>query len=314
MSKFLQGFEGCDLLFTNGTYFLAGGKFLWLFDKSGYLISKYKDIRYPKRVVFFGDNTALIDGAVDKAFHHVSLDSADILWSSTKKGRRQRETKFAVSPDGLIVYTAFFLKNVLYVECISPHKKLHNRYMIEGKVGVIHDLFCGSDGQLYILHGWLKPKDEDYCPAEKTITHLYHILSISFSEDGCHCSHLREWEMTGRAWPRGFNGTKILQEDYTIVDLLTGEKYLLIPQSDIDPLPQNDGMRWNYEPERKLLTVQYLRTPLNIVIDCVERKIVAKYHFPDYPHGFFGRLVEDTFWIPFEEGIVKKAFPDNRTG
>ena len=305
----------CDSIFTDGTSILAAGKKLWLFRVDGSFVATFKMIRDPHKVAFLPQNTALIDGGGDGSYHYISLNDGSVLWSSLKKGRRNRTSwRFAVSPDGSVVYDICYDDHgVMHVDRICPKEKQHNRYRIEDPdmLRVTHDIYCDEEGNLCAFQSHIVIDPDDLYPQTSPSMRQNGILAISFEADEPKCTWKKRWKNEAKSTRTacGCDGKCILREDFSVLDLDTMKEYRLFQEDVLKTLPR-DGFDWSYEEERQLLTVHYIAAKTNIVIDCKKREVVGKYSRSNGFLGFEGCLVGNEFWIGTDEGIIKYPFPN----
>ncbi len=308
MRKFdLASVEDCERIFAHKDTVILSGKNPWIFRKDGTYIAKLKKIRNSYDMVFLPDNMVLMDGKVDLAYHYVSLDTGEIIWSFPKKGKRDGITnEFAVSPDGEFVYYVYEIKNILHVDQLFPRKQLCNTYTIPLGMRATWDCACDADGNLLLLQSFL--------------VHNY-------MEDGTDNSHhfqgILKWSPSNPepTWvyeckrgngPRttlcACNDKYVLYDDFTVVSIRDGEEYNLLQNNPAINRAPGGFVVSNYDPERSLLTVVFLYSWSTIIIDCKSRRIVA--HYTPISRGLSdGCLIDDEFWIGTYDGVIKRPFP-----
>lgn len=302
-------------IFSNGEDVLVAGKHLWLFRADGSFVTKFAAIRLPMKAVFLPNRRVLVDGYGDKAYHYIALDSGEVLWRSNKKGRRMMESnRFAVSPDGMTIYDTCYIQNkAMQIDRICPENKSHETFMIDECLRVTEDIFCDKTGALCALQTHLIIDPDDPYSEKKTPVRQHGLLSISF-ENGTAVPHwTSQWQSQNGDISHGFaracDGTHILYEDLSVLDMNKQVILQLLSPEETAQFPK-DGFTWTYDCERKLLTVSFVSSLYNYVIDCDKKKIVAKYGRCDSSVGYQGCLVGDEFWMGTADGIVKRPFPN----
>lgn len=308
----LNTVKDCDSVFSDGENVLLGGKNLWLFRRDGTFVVKYKTIRNPHKVAFLPGNTALIDAHGDGAYHYISIDSGEILWSTLKKGRRSgRAGRFAVSPDGRTVYDVCANPSGgFHIDRFVPSEQEYDHYVLRDGLRVTRDIYCNRNGDLCILQSHILVDSEDPYSDNQIAMEQFGILVVSMEQGELNYNWLRRWQSRPGTYTSavGCNGKYILRSDFSVLDLDTMETFRLLSESDQQTLPK-DGFGWHYEARKKFLTVYYLMEKLNIVIDCRQRKVVARYPREDWSTGYQGSLVDEEFWMGTSGGVIKRPFP-----
>lgn len=300
-------------IFTNGSDVLAAGKNLWLFRADGSLVTKFHSIRPPVKVAFLPNRTAIVDGQGDTAYHSISLERGEILWSSNKKGRRRMESyRFAVSPDGMTVYNVCYLQNgSMRIDRLCPQSKTHETCDITDCLRVTEDIFCDPEGVLCALQTHLIIDPNDPYSQNHPPIRQHGILSIPWENGTPKPYWKRQWQTTAAAYTpaRGCDGTHILYEDFSVLNMDSQTVCQLLSPEEIASLPKG-GFLWTFEPSGKRLTVCYIASALNIIMDCEKKKIAARYDRLDPSIGYRGCLIGGAFWMGTPGGIVKRPFPN----
>lgn len=304
----LKTVKDCDSIFSNGSDVLLGGKNLWLFRADGTFVAKHTTIRNPSKAIFLPHNTVLVDGHGDGSYHYISLIDGEILWSSIKKGRKTSISvdRFAVSSDGMIVYDVYHgTSNDLYVNRIIPQQQKHDYYIIKDGLRVTHDVYCDENDSLCVLQSHLLVGCGD------TPKRQNGILSISINQDQVTYNWKRWWQSNPEAFTSacGCDGKKILCLDFSVYDLESKKKYTFLDSTELSTLPK-DHFGWLYDDKRKLLTIYFVVEKQNIVIDCQNGNIIARYTREDQSVGYQGCPVGDEFWTGTRKGISRLPFPN----
>lgn len=307
MRKFgLASVKDCDVIFAKDHSVILSGKNPWLFRKNGDYVAKYKPIRHAFSMLFLPGNIAFLDGWVDQAYHYISLDTGELLWSHVKKGKRDfTPRKFAATADGNIVYYVYSINSVLHVDQLVLSEKSCTTYTIPFSKGATYHCYCDERGYLCLLQSFCLPQGDEsnqcfqFCgilqwhPNDPNPTWKYHWTEPTDTKNGT---------------------VRICNDEYVMTDKLkvhclkTGEIFdLLENQEQMPPFFGGYSVQ-GYDSERKLLTVVFTWSCSNVVIDCQERKILAHY-VPFDRDDSRGCLVDDEFWIGSDEGIVKRPFP-----
>lgn len=311
----LTSIKDCNCIFTKGEDVLILGKCLWLFRTDGSFVAKLNGIRFPLKVAFLSDRKALVDGAGDGAYHYISLEDGTVIWSCPKKGRRTAPAKrFAISTDESIVYDSYCLANrpmeTMQIDLLFPQRKIQESYSVQDCLRVTEDIFCDDSGNLYALQSHLivDPGDPNYDP--ETRLQQNGILELFYKEHSIQPCWKKLWKSKAMHSESMIcsDGKYILYGDLSVFDIEKEATFSLL-QHDSTTVPPQDSFIWSYEKERKLLTVSYIAANQNLVIDCAERRIVAKYVSDDVSVGFQGCLVGNEFWIGTKDGVIRKPFP-----
>lgn len=313
-STTFKSIKKCSSIFSEGDDVLVFEKKLVLFRKDGTFITRFMEIRYPYKVVFLPNRTALVDS--DGGFHYISLEKGQILWSVKPKGgdRCKGQFRFAVSPDRSAVYDVCSSSNFsILVDRFFPERRFHDTVRIKDCLRSTRDIFCDQDGTLCALqrHIIINHDEDDYENRKPSMIQ-WGIQAISYTEDGTpKTSWKKLWqtEAAKSVSAEGCDGRYVLMEDFTVLDLENQTTFRLLPEETCHTLPQKDGYGWTYDEARKLLTVYYIGTNQNVIIDCQKRELVAQYYRENLEVGFEGCLIENEFWTGTSNGIVKKPFP-----
>lgn len=308
----IESVKDCDLICANDSHVLVSGRYLWLFRTDGTFVAKFKDIRHVDKVVFLPGNMALVDGT-DGSYHYISLSDGIVVWSSIKRRKRFREvSRFAVSPDGSIIYAlSNNISNALCLDCLRPEEKVHEQYLVKAGLRVTRDIFCDNEGILCAFQTHvIVDGDEGDSPASEPMSQNG-ILALPIDENGVHPYWKKQWQSKaiGVKPVRGCNGILALREDFSVLNLNTMEEFSLFTVEEMRDLPK-DGFDWRYDLDRKLLKVYFIAEKLNILIDCSQRKVVSRYKREDWSVGYEGCLIGNEFWMGTKQGIVKRPFPN----
>lgn len=298
-----------ECIYSNGTDVLVTGKYLRLFRADGSFVTKFAPIRHPLRVAMLPGRTALVEGAADKAYHYLSLEEGTILWTCPQKGHSHIDGphRFALSPDGSAAYVLYHPQfETLEAEQICPLEQTYKKIRTNITLRSTEDIFCDDEGTLCALQTHVVQKcDHLGIPLEPGYWQ-HGILAIPF--DGREPYWKRQWQTDDYKPARICDGRHILYEDFSILDLSTGEWSRLISQEAYDSLP-HWGFIWNFDSQRCLLTVRYIGARLNVVIDCKARQITAKYIPEESRFGFPGCLVGEEFWMGSPHGVLRLPYP-----
>lgn len=311
-TPFIPKVKDCTSIYSDGNTVLLCGKYLWIYRADGTFVSKHRTIRNPYKVSFMPGNTALVDGSGSKSYYYITLDTGEILWSSNKKGHRTTSSfSFAVSPDGTTAFDVCIPKyGILQVDRLQPSVSHYDTYTIRDGLRVTDSEFCISPNELYILQSHLIINPNDPYSEKSLPVRQNGLMVLRYSEKGPQHCWERYWasDGTSRIRMRGCNRTHILFEDFTVLNMDTSEAFSLVSDLEKQRLPFAP-FSWRYDPDRRLLFVYYTGLPLNLVIDCNEKKIVSNYLNGEGLDGFQGCLIDNEYWIGTGDGIVKYPFP-----
>lgn len=302
----LGSVKDCEVIFAHDHFVILSGKIPRLFHKDGSFVAKYKTIRKAYAMTFLPGNLAFLDGLLDGAYHFLSLETGELLWSHLKKGKRDfTPRKFAVTNDGNIVYYVYSIKDILHVDQLILSEKSCTTYTIPFAKGATYHCYCDERGYLCILRSFLLPKEQEdgrqyaFCgvlqwhPDDKNPTWKYQWTVPTGTPDCSVCM---------------CNDEYVLLESLKVRNLKTGEMFFLLEnQKEMVP-PFGAYTVKAYDKERNLLTIRFTWSCSNVVIDCKARKIVAHYVPFDRDHSS-GCLIDDEFWMGSDEGVVKRPFP-----
>lgn len=316
----------CEVVFSNGHDVLISGKLLWLFRANGEFVKRILPIRRPYKAIFLPNRTALVEGCADGAYYYLNLETGDILWVTKKTFRRSTEvSRFVLSPDGTTVYNLFYAtpkdKEFLYVERIIPQTHTHDIFPVNVSFGPANgglcltaDLFCDSEGTLCALQyrNITRYGDYEYWETPRVI-YEYGILALPICENALQPYWKKYWKaerLDYKTTIRGCDGTHILYEDLTVLNLETNTVFSLISPDDRKSFSPY-SFDYFYDPERYLLTI-FRYDWLNLVIDCKNRKIVGRYRTEENEDcvGYHGWLIGNEFWMGSKNGVVSYPFPN----
>lgn len=294
---------------SNGTDVLIAGKYLHLFRADGTFVAKFSPIRHPLRVAFLPGRTALVEGGADEGYHYLSLESGTILWSCQQQGRGHISGPhcFALSPDGKFVYTLYYPKyEVMEAERICPTEQTYEKRRTTFCLRTTDAIFCDKDGTLCALQQHAVQRCDNLGIPLEPGCHQNGILAIPFDDREPYWIH--QWRTDEPRHARACDGRYILYEDYSIWDLETDTWSRLISLEEYDPLPHR-GFICHYDRERNLLTVRYIGSKMNMVIDCKARRVTARYIPGESHYGFPGCLIGDEFWMGSKSGVQRLPYP-----
>lgn len=296
----------CEMIFAQNNSVILSGKNPWLFRKDGSFVAKYKPIRHAFSMLFLPGNIAFLDGWMDQAYHYISMDTGELLWSYAQKGKRDfTPRKFAATDEGNIVYYVYSIKNILHVDQLLLSEKTCTTYSIPLSMRATYHCYCDKRGYLCMLQSFLLPKEDENSKSYR----FFGVLQWHPSDQNPTWKY--QWiEPTGSldCTVRICNDEYALLGNLKVRNFKTGEIFdLLEDQVDVPPISGGYSVE-AYDEERNLLTIRFTSSSSNVVIDCKERKIVAHYVPFDHDH-VSGCLIGDEFWIGSEDGIVKRAFP-----
>ena len=238
-----------------------------------------------------------MDGAGDKSYHYVSLDTGEVLWSIPKKGRRNLPPQLmTVSSDGSKIYYLSCVGSDFgseYVDTITPEMHLHTMRKSPLSKGPVRGFWCNADGSLSILRRVVCSNDFQ----------LFQLDAQSLEVISC-----QEFkDISYRNDAVASNDAYILFDDWTVYTIKTGEMISLLA-NEHKKVKRNRFVVDGHDAERKLLTVHYLDHGSTLIVDCEKRKIAAHYR-PISKDLRSGRLIDHEFWIGSYDGIVKRPFP-----
>ena len=300
----LGSVRDCDMIYAYEDNVILSGKNPLLFRKDGSFVTKYKTIRNAYNMVFLPGNFSLIDGGLDQSYHYISLDTGELLWSCPQKGKRDTSPrKFATTDDGNTVYYVYSIKNIIHVDRLVPSERRCTTYSIPLSMRATYHCYCDSKGYLCMLQSFLLRKEEE---------------SKSFRFNGILQWHPNDqipiWKhqwiepVGSQNLARICNDEYVMMDNLNILSLENGEMFdLLEKQAEMPPIFGGYSVQ-AYDSERHLLTIRFTYRSSNVVIDCKARKIVAHY-VPFSRDHVGGCLIDDTFWMGSDDGIVKKTFP-----
>ena len=302
----LTAIKDCEVIFAHDDSVIISGKNPWLFRKDGSFVAKYKTIRHAFSAVFLPGNIVFLDGWMDQAYHYISLDTGELLWSHVQKGARDFTPRiFTATADGNIVYYVYSIKNNLHVDKLVLSDKTCATYSIPLSMRATYHCYCDERGYLCMLQSFLLPKEGQnsqsnrffgviqWHPSDQNPTWKYQWIMPTGTPECMVCSCNDEYALLGNLKIRNFESGEVFE--------------LLEDQTDVPPVSGGYSVE-AYDEVRKLLTIHFTASGSNVVIDCQARKIVAHYIPFDRDHPS-GCLIGDEFWIGSDDGIVKRPFP-----
>ena len=307
-NNIIDRIKDCSLIFSSGNTVLLCGKYLWIYRIDGTLVIRHKEIRNPLKVMFLPNNTAIIDASGSRTYFYVSLDTGEIIWRSIKKGRFTGSAySFCLSPDGTTVYdTSVAAYGVLRIDRLKPEEFFHDTYTVRDGLRVTDAMCCDGPNSLSILQSHMIVDPDNAHSAHSPPIRQNGVLTIEFSEDGAthYWKHYWQSNRKNRNRMRGYDGKYILFEDLTILDIetqhifsLVGEERKLCPAAPFS---------WYYDSHRDFLFIYYIGIPVNIIIDCKERKVISRYVLEIDGQGC---LIGNKYWIGTTCGVVQCPFP-----
>lgn len=296
----LSDIRDCEAIYQHkGTIMLSGGNPV-IARKDGTIISRLDLIRNSYKIVFLPDNMAIIDGGADFAYHYVSLVNGQIIWSIYKPDTRTGcKMLYATTKNGDVVYCLYERNKKLYADAIHIQEKSICTHLISTDLRATLYCYCDDNDHLSILQSFTVKEEQPYV--------FYGILRWS----PCLSP---EWKYH---WRSGFdfesrpcvcNDSFVLFNDLSVYSISEGTRFNLLensfPIKVASRFIQVDG----YDEQRKLLTVRFMNSWSTIIIDCVQRKIVAHYR-PFSPELSGGCLIDNEFWLGSKNGVIQRPFP-----
>lgn len=307
----LSSVKDCEYICSNGKDVLLSGKNLWLFRADGTFVARYKTIRGIYTAAFLPGNTVLVQ-SMKGFYHHIALDDGQVLWSSEKKAKGVHAVqRFAISPDGTAVYNLHTVDfDRLYIDRIIPEKCIHEQFVVRTGYRVSYEIFCDSDGVLCALQSQVQSNKQTEEFIERIAERQSGILAFSIDSEGVQSSWKKKWtcESKPTKYLLGCDGSHVMYGDFSVLQLETMKEFYLLPEEERMKIPEG-SISLHYNATRCLLTVHYLAKNLNIVVDCKNRRVVAKYEGDRTGFGTEGCVIGNEFWIGTSEGIIRKPFP-----
>lgn len=302
----LSSVKDCEIIFAHNNSVILSGKNPWLFRKDGNFVAKYKSIRNAYSMMFLPGNIAFLDGGMDQAYHFISLDTGELLWSYVQKGRRDFNPRlFAATADGDIVYYVYSIKDILHVDQLILSKKSCITYSIPLSMRATYHCYCDERGYLCMCQSFLLPKDDEqsesfaffgilqWHPSNQTPTWKYQWIVPTGPLNGAVCKCNDDYALLGNLKVR---------------NLKTGEIFSLLENQGEMPSIFGGYSVLAYDSASNLLTLCFTWSGSNLIIDCEERKIIAHYVPIDRDYQY-GCLIDGSFWMGSSDGIVKRPFP-----
>lgn len=304
--------KDCSCVQKYGSTILLTGKKMWIFREDGTFVGSPAGVLYPNKVIFLPGNKLLADDVYHSRYHYISLDDGSVIWTSEKfDKRRMSACRFAVNSDGTVVYDAFYSSkknNTLNVIRIVPETGIAEHMATTETLRTTFEIFCDPED---VPCAYQKEMTETKDPARKGKSDS-RIALLRLHHAGCKLNPelFQEWIQPGYCNPQGGNWRYILYSDLTVKDW---EKDKVIDLLENDSLHKGCNTRndflYHYDADSKYLFITFVSPDENIVVDCCEKRIIARYFRPKGTHSFRGCVINGEYWFATDTGIVKRPFP-----
>ena len=287
-----QDVVDCETVMQYGDVMLFIAKHSWLFTKEGRFIARLKQINRAWDVLFMSNNTIFMDGLGDRSYHYVSLETGEVLWSISQKGKRNfAPRKMALSPCGRKVYYVYSIGEQRYLDTIIPEDKICLTQRLPLMKGAVCAVFCTPDGKLGVLRSFMQ-------------TNTIHLFDPDNVLQEC---FVQEVINDHSAMPVAADDTHILMSDLQVIKWRENTAFSLLPEQE-SKISKDFFTIMDYDPVRQLLNIRYLKSSSTLIIDCKSKRIAA--HYRPITSGLSGGcVVGDEFWIGTDKGIQKRPFP-----
>lgn len=285
-------------IFKSGLFVVVLGKKLHVFSTAGTKLFSRNDITNPCKVAFLPNDLLLVDGA--NKYWLISLAHGADVWVIPQPQKEFCPNfRFALSPCGKYSYDYYLNNGVYYFVRIDLEFGNIEKYAIQSGLRTTVGIQCDENGTPCLLQCHYSVIG-DKRVSENGILYQYQELFSPF--DDYYWKY--KWWLEGSQIACSFweNTEAVLTNDLHVFYPRSGKmEYLLKNEKEWTP-PALKPSAYSIEYNR-FVTLKYRHS--NVVIDLLERKIIAQYAGCDAG----GCIVGNEFWISSESGIQRKPFP-----
>lgn len=285
---------------NNGEYVIVLGKDVAILRTNGELIAHRKDLKSPYKAAFLAENAVLVECPKLREYVILSLqDGSDLLHIKMPKIDNSRP-QFLVSPDQKHVYDL----GILDCEFILIHIDLVNQEasIVELEMGLRStvDIKFDQQGVLCLL------QEHTEMIGGKTVTLCGVRYEYFDSALGIGSSYYwqSKWQFDApeRALMFGSDTHSIITSKWNLYDARHNTSRPWVNAEQITDA-RNYSYAYHCSADGKYIVLSGEKQTL--VIDLEKEELVARY----YTGTATGCIIGDFFWLPTDNGIVKKPFP-----
>lgn len=285
---------------SNGEYVIVLGKDVAILRTNGELIAHRKDLKNPYKAAFLAENAVLVECPKLREYVILSLqDGSDLLHIKMPKIDNSRP-QFLVSPDKKHVYDL----GILDCEFILIHIDLVNQEasIVELEMGLRStvDIKFDQQGVLCLL------QEHTEMIGGKTVTLCGVRYEYFDSALGIGSSYYwqSKWQFDApeRALMFGSDTHSIITSKWNLYDARHNTSRPWVNAEQITDA-RNYSYAYHCSADGKYIVLSGEKQTL--VIDLEKEELVARY----YTGTATGCIIGDFFWLPTDNGIVKKPFP-----
>ena len=287
--------KNCTSIYFHPSYYLFSGKYIQSCSQNSNTLFKYPSVKYYlKTMARFSDDKVLVEDG-KSILHILDLKSGTVLASQKMRRDVCCITRFAISNDEKNAFCIWLRGRKHELVIIDLSDLSYQVFLYPSSLCGVSDLICSKEHGLLVLE--TQVNDDRTCQNQVTC--------LNIQDGGCKATPLYTW--SGNNTSKFFDGRYVWESGYKIRDLLTGDVFSLLENSDIKLPEKYQHLSHIYYPDEKCLQLNDGKH--NIIIDCKQRKIIAQY-LTDYQAGSYsGILVRNEFWIGKPDGIYAIPFP-----
>ena len=299
----LCNIKGSYEIITCNDYIIFFGPELVIFQTDGTFIACRKDLGKVRKCVCVCADTLLVDYSSRNFYSLISLIDGSELWRTSQPKLDYTCGRFVLSPDKRYAYDLYTLRGkYCYVEIDLISGNLRKQ-RIKHDMRCVSDLACDQQGNpVFLEHHYEESKNE----AKKSVSKNGTICVSAKDRKYTHSFiQTHQWELPYPQIARFFlkNEDVVLTQDLQVYIPSTGEMYSLAENEKPLGNPGGDPADYRLDMKSQYLILMY--DTVNVVVDCVAQRIVARYA----AQYRFGHIVGNEYWICTDEGIIRKPFP-----
>lgn len=285
----------CQAIYYHSDYYLFSGNGFRSCAKRGGSLFVYTEVKTPINTIApLPDNKLLVHDK-KSVYHILDLEAGKVLVSKQMPRKIISTKRFAVSDDGKTAYRIWLSGNKYHLAVIALSDLSYRTYPYKASWSNVADLVYQSKDELRVLEA----------QAFNGGVRRNQITSVLIGSEECITAPVYQWESDQIG--KHFDGRYVWESGCKIRDLITGEYFSLLENSDIMLSENHVTLSYVYYPEYNY--VQLIDSKQNVFIDCRQRKIIARYFNDPQNLIYSGIYTGNEFWMGKPDGIYAMTFP-----
>lgn len=285
----------CETITYHSDFLLFSGKKIHSCSKHGGPLATYPEVKpFLHEIARLPNGKLLVDDG-NGVQHILDLSKGIVLMSQKMTKKRMCPSRFAISTDNCSAFRVWCWGEKWDLLKMNLSDLSYQIYDYPASLRFVGDIIVTSANEILVLESQIE--NDGTCTNQ--------VSSVSLENSYCSVTPIYQW--TGNRVGKYFDGRYVLESQYWIRDLKTGDCFTLLENSDIS-LPDNHrALSHIYDSENNCL--QLIDHKQTWFIDCGKREIIARYRRDTREPSFIGTRVGNEFWFGKNDGIYASSFP-----